>query len=158
MKVRVKKGLEGLTFCGGEVLEVGYTEGLCYKFSGLEDLFDKDRFEVVAGYSLTDICSRCGRAFRRHSADYGQCPTKKPWLLKVLDDAPPPEDVFAPATTVPTPVLEDPSARRDREHKAKPVLDRTPYDHFPDLKGWTMVSGNAGEDEYDYRLFASKRL
>lgn len=43
---------------------------------------------------------------------------------------------------------EDPSARRDREHVAQPAsFPRTPRNHFPDLRGWSMsiyarVDGN----------------
>lgn len=35
-------------------------------------------------------------------------------------------------------LTEDPSAKRDREHKPVPLPAMTPFNHFPDLEGWQM--------------------
>lgn len=39
------------------------------------------------------------------------------------------------------PLATDPSASRDRAHAPQPAFRSVPFDHFPDLEGWTMQKG-----------------
>lgn len=59
------------------------------------------------------------------------------------------EEVKVKVTVKPARVapLEDPCETRDRKHvNLKPYFETTPYNHFPDLEGWSMNIGYEGEN------------